>query len=348
MGVRTSRRAGALPLVVGWAEGERSGRGDRSRVLARKLGRELSMDAAAGRRGAGGAEADDERVRLHGRRAGATARDDRRWLVRRSLPAPRRGDAANLGRGRGRSARATRKRLAPLTQPLRAKSQAVYIATVLVVAGGAGATPRGVEVERLPTKARVVALTFDGGGDTASGTALILKTLRRHHVPATFFLTGRWIRLHPRPARTIGRRYPIGDHTYDHAQQTGLTSAQIRADVRRGAWWIRAETGRDPRPLFRFPYGARDARTIAVVNSMGYVSVRWSLDTWGWMGRARQSRAGIVRRVLERVRPGEIVLMHAGAAKDGSTLDTDALPAVIRGLRARGYRFIRLDRWVRR
>jgi peptidoglycan/xylan/chitin deacetylase (PgdA/CDA1 family) len=222
----------------------------------------------------------------------------------------------------------------------------VAFAVLFVAAGASGATGFH-EVERLSTHRKLVALTFDGGGDTANGTTLILKVLRRRHVPATFFLAGRWIRLHPALARAIGRRYPIGDHTYDHAQQTGLSSAQIRADVRRGAWWIRVETGRNPRPLFRFPYGARDARTVAVVNSMGYVSVRWSIDTWGWMGRAGgQSTSTVVRRVGAGLEPGAIVLMHVGVARDGSLLDADALSRVIAVVRARGYRFVTLDRFV--
>jgi peptidoglycan/xylan/chitin deacetylase (PgdA/CDA1 family) len=220
-------------------------------------------------------------------------------------------------------------------------------AAALALVASAGSAPVPREVERLPTYRKLVALTFDGGGDTASGTALILKTLRRRRVRATFFLAGRWIRLHPALARAIGRRYPIGDHTFDHADQTGLSSGQIRADVRRGAWWIRIKTGRNPWPLFRFPYGARDQRTIAVVNSMGYASVRWSVDTWGWMGRAEgQSVGSVVRRVADQLEPGAIVLMHVGVAKDGSLLDAAALPRVISLVRARGYRFVTLDRFV--
>jgi len=221
-------------------------------------------------------------------------------------------------------------------------------AAVFAVAASASGASGLREVERLPTYRKVVALTFDGGGDTANGTAQILKTLSRRRVPATFFLAGRWIRLHPALARRIGRRYPIGDHTYDHADQTGLSSAQIRADVRRGAWWIRVETGRNPRPLFRFPYGARDARTIAVVNSLGYTSVRWSVDTWGWMGSSEgQSANSVVRRVADHLEPGAIVLMHVGVARDGSLLDAQALPRVISLVRARGYRFVTLGQFVR-
>ena len=220
-------------------------------------------------------------------------------------------------------------------------------AALLALAASASGAAGFREVERLPTHRKLLALTFDGGGDTANGTALILKTLRRRRVAATFFLAGRWIRLHPALARAIGRRYPIGDHTFDHADQTGLSSAQIRADVRRGAWWIRVKAGRNPRPLFRFPYGARDARTIAVVNSMGYASVRWTVDTWGWIGRSEgQSVASVVRRIADNLEPGAIVLMHVGVAHDGSLLDAEALPRVIALARARGYRFVTLDGFV--
>ena len=222
------------------------------------------------------------------------------------------------------------------------------VAAVALLAAGAAGGAGIHEVILLPTHAKLVALTFDGGGDTANGTPLILKTLRRRHVPATFFLAGRWIRLHEGLARAIGKGFRVGNHTYDHAQQTGLSAAEIRQDVRRGAWWVQAATGQDPRPLFRFPYGARDARTISVIGSLGYQSIRWSLDTWGWMGRSMgQSVATVVQRVANHLEPGAIILMHVGVAHDGALLDAEALPRVITLVRSRGYRFVGLGRFVR-
>jgi peptidoglycan/xylan/chitin deacetylase (PgdA/CDA1 family) len=222
------------------------------------------------------------------------------------------------------------------------------VAVLLLSAGTAGAAPQYFELERLPTHARLVALTFDGGGDTATGTPLILRTLRRRHVPATFFVSGRWIRLHPSLARAIGRRYPVGNHTYSHMDLRGLSDAGIRTEVRRAAYWIRRVARRDPRPLFRFPYGARDARTVAVVNGVGYTSVRWSIDTWGWMGPSEgQSVTTVVQRFEQHLQPGAIVLMHLGAARDGSLLDARALPRVITAAKRRGYRFVTLQGRVR-
>src|SRR3954451_14262806 len=65
-------------------------------------------------------------------------------------------------------------------------------------------------------------------------------------------------------------------------------------------------------------------------------------DTGGWMGLSRQSTGGAVQRVLRNLVPGEIVLMHLGSSSDRSTIDSKALPAVIRLVRARGYRFVTL------
>ncbi|MFL6012086.1 MAG: polysaccharide deacetylase family protein [Gaiellaceae bacterium] len=197
------------------------------------------------------------------------------------------------------------------------------------------------EIVRLQTRQHVVALTFDGGGN-ADGAQRVLKVLRRENVRGTFFLTGHFVRSFPALARAIGRRYPVGNHTVDHLDMLRLSPAGARREVTRAAVTIQRATGRDTHPYFRFPYGSRDARALRMVNDLGYASVRWTVDTWGWMGRSQQSVAGAVRRVRENLVPGEIVLMHLGSSRDHSTIDSDALPAVIRLVRGRGYRFVTL------
>src|SRR5205085_4015736 len=77
------------------------------------------------------------------------------------------------------------------------------------------------ELVRLQTRQHVIALTFDGGGN-AAGAKRIIRTLRRNDVPATFFLTGRFVRTYPSFARVIGRRFVVGNHTVDHADLTRL------------------------------------------------------------------------------------------------------------------------------
>src|SRR4029079_15185936 len=68
------------------------------------------------------------------------------------------------------------------------------------------------EVVRIQTSQHVVALTFDGGAN-ADAAKRVLSILRREDVPATFFLTGRFVESYPAPARAMGRRYPGGNPT---------------------------------------------------------------------------------------------------------------------------------------
>ncbi|MGH3044901.1 MAG: polysaccharide deacetylase family protein [Gaiellaceae bacterium] len=208
-------------------------------------------------------------------------------------------------------------------------------------APGVPASLRGAEWEVIPTSRKVVALTFDCGAN-ADGIPAIIAALSAADAPATFFLTGSWARTFPEHARTLGD-HTVGNHTNSHADLTSLGPAAIRSEVRRAERAIRETTGDDPRPLFRFPFGARDARTIGIVNELGYGSIRWTVDTLGWKGlEGGQTVASVRTRVLAALRPGAIVLMHVGSAPDGSTLDADALPSVVAAIRARGYRFVEL------
>ena len=200
----------------------------------------------------------------------------------------------------------------------------------------------GAEWSRLPTTDKVVALTFDAGGNNA-GVAPILKALGDAGVPATFFLTGHWTDFYPNDARTIAARYGIGNHTYTHPRLTGLTDAQVADEISRAESVIKSATGRDPRPLFRFPYGDTNARVLADVHKLGYGGIRWTVDTLGWEGRSNgQSEGSVLQRIVNALQPGEIVLMHVGAANDGTTLDASALPSVISAIQARGYRLVLL------
>ncbi|HEX7105056.1 MAG TPA: polysaccharide deacetylase family protein [Acidothermaceae bacterium] len=201
----------------------------------------------------------------------------------------------------------------------------------------------GVDVTKLPTAKRIVALTFDAGGN-ADGIPKILATLRAKQAAATFFLTGSWVESFPAQARALGAQYAVGDHSMTHPHFSQLSDNAARAEVEDARAVIRAATGLDPRPLFRFPFGERDAHDRALVNALGYVSIGWTVDTLGWQGTSAGRTAESVRqRVLAQLQPGEIVLMHVGAhPTDRSTLDADALAGVIDAVRAAGYGFVTL------
>jgi peptidoglycan/xylan/chitin deacetylase (PgdA/CDA1 family) len=192
----------------------------------------------------------------------------------------------------------------------------------------------------------VVALTFDAGADNA-GAPKILDELARARVTATFFMTGRWAQLYPEWARRIAARYPIGNHTFDHKDLLRLPSDAVKEELVRAAGAIRHATGLLPVALFRFPYGSSNATTLALANRLGYTAVGWTVDTLGWEGTSMgQSRRSVTSRALAHVQPGEIILMHVGAnPHDQSTLDADALPAIVRMIRARGYQFVNVTQY---
>jgi len=204
---------------------------------------------------------------------------------------------------------------------------------------------RGRDIETLPVTSKVVALTFDGGAN-AAGVPSILTTLGDRHVPATFFLTGQFARTFPRLSARIARSHLVGNHTDTHPDLTTLSDTAITREVRAAQRSILAVTGEDPRRFFRFPFGARTAHEITLLNRLCYVPFRWTVDTLGWQGTSGGITVGtVVSRVMAAARPGAIVLMHVGAhPRDGSTLDADALPTVIRRLRQRGYTLVTLSR----
>jgi peptidoglycan/xylan/chitin deacetylase (PgdA/CDA1 family) len=190
----------------------------------------------------------------------------------------------------------------------------------------------------------VVALTFDAGaGDT--GVPKIMATLQDTGVPATFFMTGRWAELFPALARRIAARYPIANHTFDHQDLLKLSPDAVRAEILMAREAITRAVGRPPIQLFRFPYGSSNSGTLRLVNELGYTAVGWTADTLGWEGTiAGQSVQSVIDHVMSELQPGEIVVMHVGAnPTDGSTLDADALRAIIDRIQARGYGFVTLS-----
>ena len=147
----------------------------------------------------------------------------------------------------------------------------------------------GRVVSRLLTSSPVVALTFDGGSG-AQGVESVIATLTREGVPATFFLTGAFADANPSLALRLARLGLVGNHTVSHPHLTQLDDGDVRTQVVSAHTAILRATGKDPHPLFRFPYGESDARTLALVNELGYVAVGWTVDTLGWKGAAEGSR----------------------------------------------------------
>nr|WP_241265931.1 polysaccharide deacetylase family protein [Streptomyces boncukensis] len=206
----------------------------------------------------------------------------------------------------------------------------------------AGEPPRalyGSENRTMPTRRRVVALTFNAAWNT-EGIPSVLGTLRRRGAPATFFLTGDFAVRHPGAARGLAEAgHGIGNHSYSHPYFARLRPAQRAAEVLAADTALRTAAGTEPLPFFRFPYGETTPRQIAEVNALGFADIEFTTDTNGYLGReGGMTVREAVRRAVAALRPGAVIQMHVGtAAGQGAVLDALALPRIIDAVRARGY-----------
>src|SRR5688500_18061085 len=199
----------------------------------------------------------------------------------------------------------------------------------------------GSVLGRLPTRERLVALTFDDGPNP-DATPRILDTLAQYGVRATFFVLGahaeRWPEL---VYRMASEGHQVGNHGYFHRKLHLKRPRYVRRDIRLGATAIERSGAASP-GFFRPPHGFRNPWVSGIAASMGQRTVGWSLGVWD---SDVPGVTAIVERTVEGVRPGSIVLLHDGDGYDpyGDRLQTaKALPRIISGLRDRGYTFARL------
>lgn len=186
--------------------------------------------------------------------------------------------------------------------------------------------------------APMVALTFDDGPNPAA-TPQVLDILDRYGVSATFFAVGLQVAAHPDLAQAIvARGHALANHSWSHANFAKLKAPAVRDQIARTDDRIAAITGRRP-TCVRPPYGATNAAINGIIGASGHHSVLWTVDPLDWK---RPGAGAIAARVLGGVGPNSIVLMHDGGGNRAQTVA--ALPIIIEGLRARGFRFVSICR----
>lgn len=185
-----------------------------------------------------------------------------------------------------------------------------------------------------------VALSFDDGPDPQV-TPAVLDALAAHGARATFFAIGQHLAEHPELARRIANAgHELGNHSWQHSRWRHFwsTGAQ-RAQIERGAVAIAAVN--DSRiaaqvpPLYRPPVGVKPPPMARAATALGLTVVAWSLHSHDTRGGDPER---IARRVLERVRSGDIVLMHDGHDLPGQHRPAcaPALHLILAGLAERG------------
>jgi peptidoglycan-N-acetylglucosamine deacetylase len=180
----------------------------------------------------------------------------------------------------------------------------------------------------------IVRLTFDDGPVRAN-TTRVLNILSNYKIKATFFVIGQRVRRHPGLVKREYREgHSVQNHTYTHPDLTTLGPVEIRRELRATNRAIKAAGV--PRPYrFRPPQGHTNAKVRSVGASLGLIQTLWSVDPHDW---ANPPASVICRRVVTNVSPGSIVLLHDGTG----TNTVEALPCIIKRLRAQGYRFGKL------
>ena len=187
---------------------------------------------------------------------------------------------------------------------------------------------------------KYVALTFDEGPSGA--TKQILQVLKEKGVSATFFLLGDAAEASPATAKAIvDAGCEIGSNSYSDDSLKGEDRETVRNQIAKGTEAIKSATGVKTM-LLRAPYAAFDEQNW--IDSMDLVSavVSWNIDSGDWLLNGADEQ---VSTVLDSVTPGNIVLLTDSDECAEQTLE--ALPQIIDGLVADGYKIVTLSDLVK-
>lgn len=188
-------------------------------------------------------------------------------------------------------------------------------------------------VRSVATTHQVVALTFDDGPNRKV-TPEILKILREKGVHATLFLLGVNAKEQPELVKqAIADGHELGNHAFTHTLLSKLSAEAIGEELDQTAAVVRQETAVEP-VLFRPPGGVANKAVLAAAKARGYTTVTWSVDPEDWRCPPAEN---IVERVVSKVKPGSIVLLHDGQYPLSTP---EALPTLIDTLRQEGYQFV--------
>ncbi len=204
----------------------------------------------------------------------------------------------------------------------------------------------GPQQGRFPAAADEVCLTLDDGPDPID-TPVILEALAAHRARAVFFLIGEKAARYPEWARAIADAgHVVANHTATHPQYRfwALGPGRLAEEIDGGAARIATALGDRPlAPLFRAPAGMRNVFLHPLLKKRGLSLASWSAR--GLDGRDTD-RVRIVRRVVDGVEPGAILLLHEGMRDAaGRSLAVDTVPAVLAGIARRGYNCVIPPGW---
>ncbi len=195
-----------------------------------------------------------------------------------------------------------------------------------------------------------VALTYDAGGET-DGLETLLTNLTDLNAAATFFVTGKFGKNHPKLVENISKAgFPVHNHSWSHPEFTSLQDDAMAKELSRTDDVLSSITGQSTKPFWRPPFGDRDDRVLKTTARQGYQSIYWTLDTLDSVNDKKDT-AFVVNKVLypskaksnpDHFLDGAIILMHVG-----ETGTANAVPEIVKGLRDRGFTLVTVEEILR-
>ncbi|MCM3110104.1 polysaccharide deacetylase family protein [Lederbergia lenta] len=135
----------------------------------------------------------------------------------------------------------------------------------------------------------------------------MLETLEKNNVQATFFLEGRWVKKNPDLTKLIvDNGHELGNHSYSHPNMELLGNAETKTEIVKTNEIIEAITEKKV-TWFSPPRGSYREETIQIAHSLNQRTVMWTVDTIDWNNPSPEE---LKQRVLSKVHPGAMILMH--------------------------------------
>lgn len=200
--------------------------------------------------------------------------------------------------------------------------------------------PSSAPLPPTPQADKVVYLTFDDGPDPR-WTPEIVKLLNAYQAQATFFAVGRSVVSNPTVVRDAAKAGQFfGNHSFNHTALGYVGFSTFSAEVNDTTYYLKEAVEDEPEllsqitPCLRPPYGETSPSLYQNASALGMWVTLWTIDTEDWKN---PDPSEVIQAVVEKVKPGDVILMHDGGEKRENTIKSLAL--VLHELSQRGYGF---------
>ena len=172
------------------------------------------------------------------------------------------------------------------------------------------------------TSEKVLYLTFDAGYENGN-TPAILDALKKHQVKATFFVVGTYIDSEPELIRQIIKEgHTVGNHTWHHPDMSHISSIEdFQKELEYVETAYKNVTGKNMTKYYRPPQGKYSEANLQMAKELGYKSFFWSLAYVDWYQDNQPSKEEAFSKLLGRIHPGAIVLLHSTSSTNAEILD---------------------------